>query len=226
MGRAAAAAAAAAAVRAPNVQSSFAVLFAAGAISAAIGDMMATRRRPKASRFANLRFIALETAALWFIYGVLEALMRHQGWAAAPNLAAKQVVSFICIMLTAIPGGRFWWAPASNPEAASTIEDRVHGYSRGGELVACNFLAYQVFDTIVSFHIKELRSPLMIAHHVVSGTLALWMSVSRRPFCQYYCIFFGGVCEISSIFYCIISYSYAVAGLSPAQIRGKFFVQS
>ena len=175
---------------------------------------------------------------------------------------------------------------------------RVHGYSRGGELVACNFLAYQVFDTIVSFHIKELRSPLMIAHHVVSGTLALWMSVSRRPFCQYvgyltgcsptrsawpllppplpslpmpctatmpnsntmaatflaifitthhrastayplhnrarthtrtrryYCIFFGGVCEISSIFYCIISYSYAVAGLSPAQIRGKFFVQS
>jgi hypothetical protein len=162
--------------------------------------------------------------------------------------------------------------------------------------VACNFLAYQVFDTIVSFHIKELRSPLMIAHHVVSGTLALWMSVSRRPFCQYvgyltgcsltrsawpllppplpslsilytattptsnttaatflaisitihhrastayalhnrartrtrryYCIFFGGVCEISSIFYCIISYSYAVAGLSPAQIRGKFFVQS
>ena len=123
MGRAAAAAGAVSAA-ATNVQASFVVLFAIGAISAAFGDMWATRRRPRPTRWANGRFIVLQTAALWCIYGVLEALMRRQGWAAAPNLAAKQAVSFICIMLTAIPGGRFWWAPESNPDAACTIEDR------------------------------------------------------------------------------------------------------
>mmetsp|Transcript_14025 Transcript_14025/g.16995 ORF Transcript_14025/g.16995 Transcript_14025/m.16995 type:complete len:252 (+) Transcript_14025:114-869(+) len=107
------------------------------------------------------------------------------------GLAAHKLVSLAEHTFCSVYGTYIWIYEAD------AIGDKAYGVLASAEVVVRANFVFQVYDLVMSLVTKELRKPEMVAHHLVTGLLAYW--VLTGPYLHYFCTFFVGVAELSSI---------------------------
>lgn len=110
---------------------------------------------------------------------------------AAPHLAGHFPVALTSFSILAVIGTMKWLSHAPT--------DRLHGYSADGVFIARFMLAFQLYELIAITFDWKLAGPgtVMVMHHVLVVVLSAW--VVTHQYMHYYCIFFFGVPEISSV---------------------------
>jgi hypothetical protein len=106
-------------------------------------------------------------------------------------LAGHFPVALTAFSILAVIGTMKWLSHAPT--------DRLHGYSADGIFIARFMLAFQLYElAAISFDWK-LAGPgtIMLMHHVLVIILSAW--VVTHQYMHYYCIFFFGVPEVSSV---------------------------
>lgn len=133
-------------------------------------------------------------AVTWSVAGLLAlhlACYISFRWAhfPSPSMLAFQAVCFVACSYFGVFGCWLWWVEP-------TPVDRVHGHSDGCYHIAVNMVAFQLWDAAISAILPKLRSPEMIAHHLVTAALAYFVT---SDFLCYYAIYFLGVAELSNV---------------------------
>eukprot|EP00967_Tisochrysis_lutea_P092801 scaffold133901_cov36-Tisochrysis_lutea.AAC.1 len=110
---------------------------------------------------------------------------------ADPHLAAHFPVALFSFLTLAVVGTMKWLSEAP--------DDRLHGYSEDGLFIARFMLAFQLYELLVTLFERRLAGPggIMVLHHTLVVLLSGW--VVTHQYMHYYCIFFFGVPEISSV---------------------------
>jgi len=113
-----------------------------------------------------------------------------------PDILAYEVIclcNFVYFIGTAWP---LWYGSGSNIHN-STPEGRLYGYWNESGKIASVFFAFQVWTFIMGFFIPEFCTLILMIHHFVTA-LCCWFCLQHQMY-HYYCLFFSGLSEISSI---------------------------
>ena len=131
---------------------------------------------------------------------------RHEDGCVRPDLLAYKITSFLGMSVMGGLGLKHWYfnrhIRALYPEGGPA--PRLLAALPASDAINVTILCYQLFDLGVSWTIPEFRSdPIFMVHHVLAAWCA-YASLEWQLF-SYYSIYFGGCCEISSIFLVLVA---------------------
>jgi hypothetical protein len=126
------------------------------------------------------------------------------------------IAGFFMVVLFMVGSSEWWFSGNATPEFTA---DRL--FSDNGVSKWCSALVLGellLWDIPCGLLISSLRDPLMLTHHVVMALVA-YIGAFRVP--SYYCLFFFGVVELSSIPLVVVDMFHPQKGL-PALLANPF----
>ena len=118
-----------------------------------------------------------------------------------PDLLAYKVTAVLSMIVMGGMGVYNWHFSQRIKELAqktTTPEERMFGYLPAADNQNVVMFCYQVWDFCVSLTIPEHREVIFLVHHFLAGVTS-WFSLEYQMV-PYYCIFYAGCSELSSIF--------------------------
>ena len=121
-----------------------------------------------------------------------------------PDLFAFQVCSGIMMIFMGGNGFKAWHYKKT-AHKFKTPEGRLFGFIDDADHLLAGIAIYQIWDFLVSLLIEEMKTPIFLGHHLLSGLTALFSLEYQMM--HHYAIFFGGCSEISSLFLVICDFN-------------------
>jgi hypothetical protein len=135
-----------------------------------------------------------------------------------PDLFAFQITAAIMQVFMAYHGLVYWhlYPRRHDKKTNTTPEQRLFGKIPVAERLNVGILVFQTWDFVFSLFIPEHASPVFLAHHILTGATAY--ASLQYQLVHYYALYFGGCCEISSIFLVVCDYNlyFPVSAQHPA----------
>jgi len=119
---------------------------------------------------------------------------------AKPGVAAHQLVILIPFAYAAVMGTSLYLYDDTVAKfAAGSYADRLYGWSSQCWDLLRFMIGFQLYDLLATTLEPSLRKAEHLAHHGATLITAIYGSDAARPMCLYYCVFFFGIVEISSV---------------------------
>jgi hypothetical protein len=147
-----------------------------------------------------------------------------------PDLFAFQCTAAIMQVFMAYHGLVYWHIHPHRPlrrrqqkqqqqrqdNILTTPEQRLFGKIPVAERLNVGILVFQTWDFLFSLFIPEHATAVFLLHHILTGATA-YASLNYQ-LVHYYALYFGGCCEISSIFLVVCDYNvyFPVSSQHPA----------
>ncbi|KAK3264861.1 hypothetical protein CYMTET_26424 [Cymbomonas tetramitiformis] len=148
-------------------------------------------------RFGVLYFIGatLVTAALAKVFVGMGFKENTKAGSAESIVIAYNLVVLMTNIYMAIEGVNGWWF---SPVPA----DKLFGEFQPGPFLKTLQVVYQFWNCFACLAMTQYRTWDAILHHTLTGTLSYFFLVTNHV--DYFCVFFGGLVEISNLPLCIV----------------------
>ena len=137
---------------------------------------------------------------LFILQLVMQILIAYSGtkYAAKAGLVAHQICVFFPFMYSSVRGTYLLFFDAEIAAmTAGTYTDRLYGFHQATWEMNYYFLGFQMYDLLATILEPSLRNPVHGMHHGLSLLTAL--AGLSGPKLQWYCPFFFGFVEVSSV---------------------------
>jgi len=144
-----------------------------------------------------------------------------------PGLVAHQLVIAVPFLYAAILGTALYLYDADIARLGSgTYVDRMYGWTENGWGLLRFMIGFQLYDLLATAMVPSLRVAQHLLHHGATLLTALSGADIQRPLCLYYCIFFFGIVEISSVPLVLVDLFRQLPNLTRSRMGGFLNEQS
>jgi len=119
-------------------------------------------------------------------------------WRDEAGFTAHQAVVLPLIIYFAYYGVTNWFSMTLSPGFDTAVARATQAHGVGSHLTSIAIGELIIWDTPTCFFVPSLRSPEMLAHHILMAGVA-YLSYSNTAF-EYYTLLYFGAIEISGIF--------------------------
>ncbi len=174
-------------------------------------------------------FLTVVLTGLFFLIAAVVELsgcawkrLRGKCGTRASLLLAYQIVTCTGNLMLAVAGFAAWftWSPYAEVSHKLTAAERLWGRSAYIEaFILVPLAAHLASDLIMYISLAELRDPMLVLHHAITGALT-YFALQPVPFVQHYCTFYAGVCELSNVPLALVELCKLMPSLRPSLPRG------